>query len=55
MPQNEAGCLIDPPVSVPVEAGANPAATAAAEPQMSRLNSREVPWVETGAKMTAFI
>ena len=29
---SEAGCLIDPPVSVPVEQGDIPAATHAAEP-----------------------
>ena len=32
MPQNAAGWRIDPPVSVPSASGANPAATAAAEP-----------------------
>ena len=32
MPQNAAGCRIEPPVSVPVAATARPAATAAAEP-----------------------
>ena len=31
-PQKDAGWRIDPPVSVPVEASAMPAATAAAEP-----------------------
>ena len=33
-PQNEAGCRIDPPVSVPSVAGQIPAATAAAEPPL---------------------
>ena len=32
IPHKEAGCLIEPPVSVPVAAGTIPAATAAAEP-----------------------
>ncbi|MNT83173.1 hypothetical protein D3C72_2230020 [compost metagenome] len=32
MPENDAGWRIEPPVSVPVAAGARPAATAAAEP-----------------------
>ena len=32
MPLNEAGCRIDPPVSVPNAAKTSPAATAAAEP-----------------------
>ena len=32
IPQNAAGCLIDPPVSVPVAARADLAATAAADP-----------------------
>jgi hypothetical protein len=31
-PQSAAGCRIDPPVSVPSASGANPAATAAADP-----------------------
>ena len=31
-PQNEAGCLIDPPVSLPKEATAEPAETTAADP-----------------------
>ena len=31
-PQRAAGCLIDPPVSLPRARGENPAATAAAEP-----------------------
>jgi hypothetical protein len=31
-PQSEAGCLTEPPVSVPRAQGARPAATAAAEP-----------------------
>src|SRR5271168_4359579 len=33
MPQAAAGPRIEPPVSVPIVAGANPAATAAAEPE----------------------
>ena len=32
MPQSEAGCLIEPPVSEPSAQGASPPATAAAEP-----------------------
>jgi hypothetical protein len=32
MPQSEAGCLIEPPVSEPSAHGASPAETAAAEP-----------------------
>ena len=32
MPVNEAGCLIDPPVSVPIEIGVSWPATAAADP-----------------------
>ena len=32
IPQREAGCLIEPPVSVPVAAGTSPAATADAAP-----------------------
>ena len=32
IPHSEAGCLIDPPVSVPVAAETKPAATAEAEP-----------------------
>src|SRR5438067_1293159 len=32
MPQNDAGCRIEPPVSVPVDPSASRAATAAAEP-----------------------
>ena len=32
MPQNEAGWRIDPPVSVPIDAGARRAATQAADP-----------------------
>lgn len=32
MPQNDAGWRMEPPVSVPVTAGARPAATATAEP-----------------------
>ena len=32
MPQSEAGCLIDPPVSEPSAHGASPADTAAADP-----------------------
>ena len=31
-PQNAAGCLIDPPVSLPYEPAARPPATAAADP-----------------------
>jgi hypothetical protein len=31
-PHIDAGCLTEPPVSVPVASGASPAATAAAEP-----------------------
>ena len=32
MPVKEAGCLMDPPVSVPIVAGVSPAAKAEAEP-----------------------
>ena len=32
IPQTAAGCLIDPPVSVPIPSGASNAVTAAAEP-----------------------
>ena len=32
MPHKLAGCLIEPPVSVPIEATQDPSATAAAEP-----------------------
>ena len=32
IPQSEAGCLMEPPVSVPVAAGTIPAETAEAEP-----------------------
>ena len=32
MPHKDAGCLMEPPVSVPVPRGAKPAATAAAAP-----------------------
>ena len=32
MPQNDAGCRIEPPVSVPMAHALRPAATAAAEP-----------------------
>ena len=34
MPQNDAGCRIEPPVSEPSAAGASRAATAAAEPPL---------------------
>ncbi len=34
MPQKEAGCLIEPPVSDPSETGTHWAATAAAEPPL---------------------
>ena len=34
MPVNEAGCLIDPPVSEPIASGASYALTAAADPPL---------------------
>ena len=37
MPVNEAGCLIEPPVSAPIVAGVKSAAIAAEDPQMNRL------------------
>ncbi len=42
MPQNEAGWRIEPPVSVPVTAGARRAATAAAEPPEEPPGTRSV-------------
>ncbi|OPZ50488.1 MAG: hypothetical protein BWY92_00816 [Firmicutes bacterium ADurb.BinA052] len=33
-PQKDAGCLMEPPVSVPMDATASPAATAAAHPPL---------------------
>jgi hypothetical protein len=42
MPQNEAGWRIEPPVSVPVAAGARPAATATALPPDDPPGMREV-------------
>ena len=39
--QNIAGCRIEPPVSVPVDAGVKPAATAAAEPPEEPPGTRE--------------
>src|ERR1700733_2964973 len=39
-PQNDAGCRIDPPVSVPSVATAMPAATAAADPPLEPPGTR---------------
>ncbi len=41
MPHRAAGWRIDPPVSVPSESGANPAATAAADPPLEPPGTRE--------------
>ena len=40
MPQREAGCRIEPPVSVPIAHGAEPAATAAADPPLEPPGTR---------------
>src|ERR1700719_4278014 len=40
IPQKEPGCRIDPPVSVPRDTTANPAATAAAEPPLEPPGTR---------------
>ena len=42
MPQKAAGWRMEPPVSVPVAAGASPAATAAAEPPEEPPGTAEV-------------
>ena len=42
MPQSAAGCLIEPPVSVPVARGTRPAATADADPPDEPPGTRDV-------------
>ena len=42
MPQNAAGCRIDPPVSEPSASGVRPAATATADPPLDPPGARSV-------------